>query len=669
MKTVMIGIARMGSTRLPGKVLKDLAGSPVLHWVVSAGEGAQGVDEVWIATSALPQDDVIEEWCKKNSVPCFRGSETDVLSRFTGAAQAAQADVAIRVTCDCPFLDPRVIGEVVALRAATDADYASNIDPPTWPDGLDCEAIKVKALIEANERATRPSDRNTVTQYILRNRLRYKVVNLTCPIPGMHKERWVLDTSDDYALCQAIAEQCYDTSYLGIHKFLNENPEIRNLNQYHVRNERFFEELVAEEPVQRPHTYSHIMLGHAESRIPLGAQTFSKSKLQYPVEAPLFVTHGNGGHVYDVDGNDYVDLVGGLLPVILGHRDPDVDRAIRDQLDRGISFSLATDLEIKLAEKLAKHIPCAEMTRFGKNGSDVTTAAVRLARFCTGRDMVLSSGYHGWGDWAIAQDETRNKGVPAVTRNLTTVFRHGDIKTASEALSTKKYACVIVEPETDPDFLSKLRVLCNSTNTLLIFDEIITGFRFGLGGAQGVYKVKPDLACFGKAMANGMPLSALVGIKHYMKHMDKICFSGTFFGDALSLSAALATIEKMEREPVVERLLERNREIATLVRFVQDKHELDCLNVTGTYLSRINYMAVGMNSREDIKTLFMQSMIERGILIISSHNFMYAHTEADMRRIVGAYDHAFGILSKAVKYDMVRDYIHGPSIEKSASVR
>lgn len=669
MKTVLIGIARMGSTRLPGKVLKKLGKKPVLQWVVDAGRAAPGVDEVWIATSTLPQDDVIQKYCDDNGIKCFRGDETDVLSRFSGAAIKSGADVVVRVTCDCPFLDPRVIGEVVALRHATDADYASNIDPATWPDGLDCEAMTTKVLLQANTKAVRSSDRNTVTQYILRHRSDYRVRNLTCPLPGMHKERWVLDTEADFELCRKIAEGCPSFDYLSILKWMNENPDVRKLNEHHPRNERFFDELVAEEPVARPHRYSQSFLAVAETLIPLGTQTFSKSKLQYPQEAPLFVTHGNGGLVYDIDGNDYVDLVGGLLPVLLGHRDPDVDYAIRAQLDNGISFSVATELEAKVAAKLKQHIPCAEMTRFGKNGSDVTSAAVRLARYITGRDKVLSSGYHGWCDWSIANDPLRSKGVPRDVAALTTNLRHGDINAAREAIFSRQYACVIVEPETDEEFLRSIRLACNATQTILIFDEIITGFRFGLGGAQRTYGVTPDLATFGKSMANGMPISALVGKRQYMEKMTDICFSGTFFGETLSLAAALAAISKMEREPVHNTIRAYNRTIATLVRTLQNKHDVECLTVMGMNLSRITFRDIGRHKKDDLRTLWMQEMIKNGVLVINSHNFMYAHTEADIQRVVNAYDRALEVLADAIRDGNVTDRIVGRSVASTANVR
>ncbi len=256
------------------------------------------------------------------------------------------------------------------------------------------------------------------------------------------------------------------------------------------------------------------MLDRAERVIPLGAQTFSKSKIQLPPgAAPLFVTHGDGGRVFDVDGNEYVDLISALMPNVLGYRDPDVDLAIRRQLTRGISFSLPTELESQLAERLVAHVPCAEMVRFGKNGTDATSAAIRLARAATRRDRIMLCGYHGWQDWYIGAT-SRNLGVPAAVSALSHPVPYGDIA-AVEALFAKypaSFAALIVEPagatEPAPGYLQELKDLVHRHGAILIFDEIITGFRWSIGGAQSYYGVAPDLACFGKAMGNGMPISA-----------------------------------------------------------------------------------------------------------------------------------------------------------------
>jgi glutamate-1-semialdehyde aminotransferase/spore coat polysaccharide biosynthesis protein SpsF (cytidylyltransferase family) len=664
MKAVLIGIARMGSTRLPGKVLMPLGqGRVVLDWILRAADEAQLVDEFVVATTVEHRDNEIAQWCAEHHVPCYRGSEDDVLSRFYKAAEAHHADVTVRVTCDCPFIDPQIIDQVIALHETTDADYASNIDPPTWPDGMDCEVISIGALQRAAEQVTNKIDRECVSTYIQRNRFLYRCETLVCPLPAMHKERWVLDTESDYQLCQAIAAEVPHGGWLNIKRFLDKNPEVRRLNAHHQRNERYFAAL-AKEPIE-PRTYhtSRRLLRRAEETIPLGAQTFSKSQIQYPADSPLFVTHGNGGYCFDVDGNRYVDLVGGLLPVILGHNDPDVDYAIRRQLNCGISHSLSTDREAQLSEKLCEIIPCAEMTRFGKNGTDITTAAVRLARCYTGRDLVLSSGYHGWADWTVAWDETRSRGVPLGVVAQTVPFTYGDERVLN-MLKDEKFACVVVEPETDPDYLKVLRSACNVTGTVLVFDEIITWPRWGLSGAQGAFGVIPDLTCISKAMANGMPIGALVGRRDIMKKMTEISFSGTFFGETLSLAAAIATIEKLENTTALEDIAMQVRALRTLVGVLIDKHNLtSCLKLDSSPLLRMIFAS------QDIKTLFIQEMAKAGTLIIHSHNLSAAHGGTEMKRVLISHDHAFGTIREALDHGDIEQRISGQAIPEYANVR
>ena len=225
----------------------------------------------------------------------------------------------------------------------------------------------------------------------------------------------------------------------------------------------------------------------------------------------MFLTHGQGARVWDVDGNEYVDLVSALMPVVLGYNDPDVNYAVRNQLDKGVIFSLATELEAQLSEKLVEVIPCAEKVRFGKNGSDVTTAAIRVARAYTGRDKVIVCGYHGWQDWYIGST-TRNKGVPEAVQGLTYKVPYNDLDAVENLLKENpdQFAALIMEPmnvaEPAPNYLNDLKALLHKHGALLIFDEVITGFRFSIGGAQELFGVTPDLASFGKAMGNGMPI-------------------------------------------------------------------------------------------------------------------------------------------------------------------
>lgn len=345
------------------------------------------------------------------------------------------------------------------------------------------------------------------------------------------------------------------------------------------------------------------MLSRIREVIPLGAQTFSKSYLQWPL--PLLLDRGMGARVWDTQGREYIDYVGGLLPVVLGYCDPDVDAAIKVQLEKGISFSFPTKLELELAELLRSIIPCADMVRFGKNGSDVTTAAVRLARYHTRRDKILLTynNYHGWHDWSIGCKGAQ--GVPEPVKNLSQAIPYGDLEYLERFLVTEQYAAFIIEPNGDKDYLQRAKILCEHHRTLLIFDEIITGFRVHLGGAQSYYGVKPHLACFGKAMANGMPISALVGREDIMQSMERIFYSGTFAGECLSIAAAIACIKKIKSEFVIERLKAVGRKLKALP------------GVTGEdWRPKIEV---------ENQSLWRQEAVKAGLLAGTHFNLMLAH--------------------------------------------
>jgi glutamate-1-semialdehyde 2,1-aminomutase len=660
MKTVAVIQARMGSTRLPGKVLRKLGGTPALTWTTRAAQAAVGIDEVWIATSEKSEDDAVADWARLYNVSVHRGSEHDVLDRYAGAARASNADVVVRLTADCPFLDPQVIAQTVRLRALTGAAYASNTDPPTWPDGLDCEVLTAATLLTAAAEATRPSDREHVTTFVRRNRARFPAETLIAPLPGLANERWTLDTAEDFQFLSALAERLpagKPPSYLEVLAVLDREPELREINSATQRNTGLTKTLDGEKiDSSRSYARSQQMLDRAERVIPLGSQTFSKSKIQLPPgAAPLFLTHGHGGHAFDVDGNEYVDFINALMPNVLGYRDPDVDLAIRRQLTRGISFSLPTELEMQLAERLVAHIPCAEMVRFGKNGTDATSAAIRLARAAVRRDRVMVCGYHGWQDWYIGTT-SRSLGVPAAFASLSHAVPYGDLA-AVDTLFRKypnEFAALILEPagaaEPATGYLQGLKDLVHRHGALLIFDEIITGFRWSLGGAQGYYGVVPDLACFGKAMGNGMPISAVVGRADIMRLMEDIFYSGTFGGEALSLAAAIATIDKVEREKVTERLWQVGGELKRRASEKIAAAGLDgviALAGTGTW-PILTYKDHPHGSKEAIKTLFLREMIAAGVLINASHNMCFAHTEADCAHVLVAYDHALAALRDAL---------------------
>ncbi|HAT8752256.1 TPA: aminotransferase class III-fold pyridoxal phosphate-dependent enzyme [Legionella pneumophila] len=401
---------------------------------------------------------------------------------------------------------------------------------------------------------------------------------------------------------------------------------------------------------------SERFLERALESIPLGSQTFSKSYVQFPKGvSPLFLQRGAGCKVWDLDGNEYTDFVNGLLAVTLGYNDPDVNTSVLEQLQNGVTFSLAHPLETMVAEKLIETIPCAEMVRFGKNGSDVTSGAIRLARAYTNKDRIAVCGYHGWQDWYIGTTP-RNLGVPKSTQELTHTFVYNDIDSLDRLFSAypDQFAAVIMEPmnieQPKSGFLESVKELAHRHGALLIFDEMITGFRFAIGGAQSYFNVIPDLATFGKGMANGYPLAALVGRKDIMQLMTEIFFSFTFGGETLSLAASYATINKIQSQPVIEKLFTLGTQLKEGIHQLIDKYSMeDFLSCVGhPSWSFLIFKDIDPYTSWDIKTLWMQEILARGILSFGTHNLSYAHNEYDIDNLLKIYNEVFPLLREAV---------------------
>lgn len=424
-------------------------------------------------------------------------------------------------------------------------------------------------------------------------------------------------------------------------------------------------------------TKSNQLFKKVKRLIPLASQTFSKSYLQFiKGQAPLFLTRGKGAKVYDVDGNEYVDFINSQLSVVLGYNYPAVDRAIANQLKKGIILSLASPLEYELAGMLKKHIPCAEMVRFGKNGSDATTGAIRLARAVTGREHIAVCGYHGWHDWYIGSTE-RNLGVPASTRKMTHKFAYNKIDSLKETFKANsgKIAAVIMEPmnylEPENDFLNKVKELTHENGALLVFDEIITGFRYSLGGAQKLFGVTPDLAAFGKSMGNGMPIAVLAGKRKYMQKVDDIFYSFTFGGECLSLAAAIATIKEMEKKKVIADLWrkgqylmdELNKIIAVngLEKIISIKGK-PCWSLVFTYAYQ------GYTDLE-IKSYLQQELLQAGFLWYGQHNISFSHTKADLDKLLLNYDKILGNLKKLLAGDKLKQALRGRPISNIFKIR
>jgi glutamate-1-semialdehyde 2,1-aminomutase len=307
-------------------------------------------------------------------------------------------------------------------------------------------------------------------------------------------------------------------------------------------------------------------------------------------------------------------------------------------------------------------VPCAESVRFGKNGSDATSGAIRVARAFTGRDHVAVCGYHGWQDWYIGAT-ARNLGVPQATRELTHTFPYNDLAALAKLLESQPrgFAAVILEPmnvaQPAPGYLEGVKELAHRHGALLVFDETITGFRFANGGAQQLFGVTPDLATFGKGLANGFPVSAVAGRRDVMKLMEEVFFSFTFGGETLSLAAARATLRTLQSEPVVQTLAARGTQLMQgLSAIVRDARLDDVFAVSGHPAWNFLNMkdARGANAFE-IKTLWMQEMHQRGFLSVGTHNMSYAHSEQDVSALLAAYREVLPFIGHALDAGKLRE--------------
>lgn len=405
---------------------------------------------------------------------------------------------------------------------------------------------------------------------------------------------------------------------------------------------------------------SNALIERERKVAPLAAQTFSKSYRYFiPGKAPMFIDHAEGSKLYDVDGNEFIDFIAGLGPITLGYNYPAVNDAVTEQLKKGIIFSTQAPVECELAEKLVEVIPCAEMVKFVKNGSDATTAAIRLARAYTGRERVAMCGYHGMHDWSIGAS-ANNKGVPMAVRELTKNFQYNNLDSLEAVLSAHpgEYAAVIMEPiqsdGTTKEYLQAVIDTAHKHGAIAIFDEVVSGFRYAIGGASEYYGVTPDMASYGKGCANGMPISFVAGKRELISQIETGVFvSMTFGGDAISLAGALATVKEMQEKDVIGHAWKLGTVMLEGLKKLIAKHGIEnAVSVSGLAPHcGVAFNDVGSLDYLDIHSIYINTMLENGILTFAINNISFTHTEEDIAKFLAAADLAFLSIRKAIDRD------------------
>lgn len=421
------------------------------------------------------------------------------------------------------------------------------------------------------------------------------------------------------------------------------------------------------------------MIKRAQEIIPAGCHTYSKGPDQSPLLGPKVISHGKGSHVWDVDGNEYIDWAMGLTAVSLGHAFEPVLSAVRSELEKGVNFQCPSPIETELAELFLSCVPSAEMVKFAKNGSTVTTAAVKLARAFTGKKYAAYCSDHGffsYDDWYIGT-KACNSGVPEEMASLTLTFKYNDIKSV-EVLFEKypgQIACIILEPmEFDyplDNFLHKIKDLCHKNGAVFILDEMITGFKLGFPGIHTTLGIEPDLSTWGKGVANGFSTCMLAGKKEIMQlggidHDKERVFliSTTHGAETHALAAAIASIKYARDNNTLVSDQKKGEEIKKQIRTLIKKHNLEKnIEIKGhpCWLLMIFKDKEG-NASDGFKTLMYQELIKHGILFRGTFNISVSHTEEDLRKTFGAFDQAMSVYSKGVE-EGYQAYLTGEPIK------
>ena len=652
MKVLAIIQARLNSSRLPNKVMLDLGENKIIDWVVTRVKKSKYVDQVVVATSLREKNKALTNHLKETNIPFYCGSERDVLKRFYLCAKKFKCSHILRITADCPFISWELIDKVILKGLSGSYQYCSNVIPPSFPDGLDCEFFTMKSLVEANQYASSNLEREHVTTFIIKNNL--KELGSITNSKNLSSLRWTLDENADFDFLKNMLKYVdvgIDTSWNVILKKFNKLPEHLIVNRNIKRN--------AGSQMNK----SQKLWIRAKSIIAGGNHLLSKRPEMFaPGKWPAYFSKTSGISVWDIDDKQYLDFcIMGVGTNSLGYSNTIVDKAVKKIVNLGNLSSLNAPEEVGLAEKLLDMHPWADMARFARTGGEANSVAIRLARASTGRDKVAICGYHGWHDWYLStnlQDENNlqthlleglsPRGVPKSLKETVFPFNYNKINELKALIAEHSLAAVIMEVErsTPPldNFLQKVRDICNKNGIVLIFDECTSGFRETFGGLHLKYKVTPDICMFGKALGNGYAITSLIGIRDVMECAQSSFISSTFWTERIGVSAGLATLNQMEKIKSWEQLKNAGLFLRmTILKNLPSGIEVEFKGIPALTVFTFKHKSFENIDYSYIKTYITQQMLDRGYL---ASNIFFASTEHNPEEIIIFTEHLIEVVYK-----------------------
>jgi glutamate-1-semialdehyde 2,1-aminomutase len=665
MKTVAIVQARMGSTRLPNKVMKQISGVPMIELLLARLARATEVDEIAVATSEDIRNQPLAAHVAALGYRCYRGSENDVLDRYWQAAKAAAADVVVRITGDCPLIDPSLVDEAIRRFKAASVDYHSNTSPPSYPDGLDIEVFTFAALERAAREAEKAFDREHVTPF-LRQAGQFRQGSIQND-EDLSALRWTVDEQTDFDVVRNVFEYFAPDIHFSWRQVLTlqlSQPQLFAANQQIIRNEGAVMGT------------GQKLWKRAKQVIPGGNMLLSKrTEMFLPEQWPAYFSKAKGCKVWDLDGNEYIDMsIMGIGTNILGYGHPEVDAAVQQTVAAGNMSTFNCPEEVYLAEKLIEIHPWADMARLARTGGEANAVAIRIARAASGKDKVAVCGYHGWHDWYLSanlgDDENlaghllpglEPNGVPQNLRGTVFPFNYNKYDELEALVNAHDIGVIKMEvvrnkgPE--DNFLHKVRKLATDRGIVLIFDECTSGFRQTFGGLHKMYGVEPDMAMFGKALGNGYAITATIGRREIMEAAQSTFISSTFWTERIGPSAALKTLEVMDKLKSWETITSTGNQIRQNWQKLADKHGLKVEHwglpaLTGFTFQSANALAY--------KTLITQEMLAKGYLAGNSVYVCTEHTPEVVSGFFEALDPVFGLIKECEEGKDVMSLLNGP---------
>lgn len=656
----------MSSTRFPNKVMRTIFGKPMIELLLHRLSKAAAIDHIVLATSKQPANQPLVDHVKKLGFDVYQGSEDNVLERYYEAAKPYQPSSIVRITGDCPLVDPDLVDTLLTNFNDSNCDYCTNTIPPTFPDGLDIEAFTFAALERAYSKAQSPAEQEHVTPYI-RDSGEFTIKNYRHST-DLSDERWTVDELADFEVVSKVFEHFYprlDFSWLEVLALRQQQPNLFQANQHLVRNEGAILDT------------GQKLWKRAKRVIPGGNMLLSKrAEMFLPNQWPAYFSKAKGCRVWDLDDREYIDMsIMGIGTNILGYGHPEVDAVVQQTVAAGNMSTLNCPEEVYLAEKLVELHPWAEMVRFARSGGEANAIAIRIARAATGRNKAAICGYHGWHDWYLAANlgDDQNlaghllpglapNGVPEDLKGTVLPFRYNQFEELAALVAQHPEIGVIKmevsrsEPP-QPGYLEKIRQLATDCGIVLIFDECTSGFRETLGGLHKKYGVEPDMAMFGKALGNGYGITAVVGRRAVMEAAQSTFISSTFWTERIGPTAGLKTLEVMERDRAYEAITATGNTIRTGWQQLAQKHDLE-IAIAG--LPALSSFSFKSDHHLAYKTLLTQEMLAKGYLAASSVYVCTEHTSQVVNDYLDALDPIFALIKSCEVGQDVFALLKGP---------